>query len=143
MVAKALSTVVIDEAYMDRVRTYPLHTIRDDVDLDQALAVMDDLLDNPSLTLGEGEYLAVLGSLIEEYEREHVILPPVSGVDVLRYLMDQNQLTQNDIASLFGGNKSVVSEVLSGKRGLALRHIRQLAAHFKLPADVFIDAPRG
>ncbi len=36
------------------------------------------------------------------------------------------------------GTPSIVSEVLSGKRRLALTHIRRLAARFGVPADVFI-----
>lgn len=58
----------------------------------------------------------------------------------LRYLRAENALTQADLAPLFGG-PSVISEVLAGKRRLALSHIARLAAHFGLPADVFIERP--
>jgi HTH-type transcriptional regulator/antitoxin HigA len=51
--------------------------------------------------------------------------------------MEENGLTQADLVPLFG-TPSVVSEVLSGKRGLALGHIRKLAAHFGVPAEIFI-----
>ena len=65
-------------------------------------------------------------------------MPPVSGVDVLRHLMEENGLRQQDLVPLFG-SKSTISEVLSGKRPLALAHITKLSERFGLPADVFID----
>ena len=52
--------------------------------------------------------------------------------------MEENGLPQTDLVPLLG-TPSVVSEVLAGKRRLALAHIRRLVAHFRLPADVFID----
>lgn len=51
--------------------------------------------------------------------------------------MAENGLTQADLVPLFGA-PSAVSEVLSGKRRLALDHIKRLAVHFGLPADIFI-----
>ena len=113
--------------------------IRNDEELDQAIAVVDDLLDRPEISSDEREYLAVLGLLIEEYERTHVELPEVTSVDLLRHLMEENGLTQSDLAPLFGGNRSIVSEVLNGKRRLALSHVQRLADYFGLPADLFID----
>lgn len=64
--------------------------------------------------------------------------PPVSGVDVLRHLMEEHNLTQAELAPLFGG-RSAISEVLAGKRRLNLTHITRLSERFGLPADAFID----
>lgn len=75
--------------------------------------------------------------LVEDYERSHVEIPAVTGVDALRHLMEANGLAQSELAPLFGG-RSVISEVLSGKRGLSQNHIKALSAHFGLPADVFL-----
>ncbi|CAN5766101.1 type II toxin-antitoxin system HigA family antitoxin [soil metagenome] len=123
----------IDETYLAMVKAFPLQRIRDDAELDASIAVIDDLLDRPHLTEGEQEYLDALGQLVEAYESEHVQLP-----DVLRHLMEENDLKQADLVDVFG-TKSIVSEVLSGKRRLTLRHVRELGSRFGLPADVFID----
>ncbi len=128
----------LDEHYFDRVRAFPLRTIRDDDDLDRAIAVVDELLDEPELSLGEQEYLDVLGTLIEDYESEHIPIPEVSGVDMLRHLMEENSLTQRDITPLFGDHPSIVSEVLNGKRKLAKNHVLRLSEYFGLPTDVFL-----
>jgi HTH-type transcriptional regulator/antitoxin HigA len=127
----------IAEAYLALVRAFPLVSIRDDAHLAQALAVVDRLIDRPVRSAAEEAYLGALTDLVETYERAHVAIPPTAGVEALRYLMEENGLAQTDLVPLFG-TPSVVSEVLAGKRRLALTHIRRLAAHFGLPADVFI-----
>lgn len=84
-------------------------------------------------------YLLAPADLIETYEDAHVQIPPLSGVELLRFLMTEHDLRQKDLAPLFGG-PSIVSEVLSGKRPLAFAHLKRLAQRFGLPVDAFIDA---
>ncbi len=127
----------IDE-YLELVRTFPLEHIQDDAHLDAALSVIDHLIDKPERSEAEEAYLLALTDLVETYEDLHVIIPEVSGVAMVRNLMEENGLTQADLAPLFG-SASIVSEVLSGKRRLALSHIERLSEYFGLPADVFID----
>jgi HTH-type transcriptional regulator / antitoxin HigA len=103
----------------------------------EALAVIDRLLDIPIRSNAEEEYLHALTDLIATYEDTHVATPPVSGIDALRYLMEENGLTQVDMVPEFG-TRSIVSEVLAGKRRLSLSHIARLAERCGLPADVFI-----
>ena len=126
-----------DAAYLALVQRFPLRPLRSEHDLDRAVALIDELLDRPDLTASEQDYLSVLGDLVEAYEDKHVAMPDASGVDVLRHLMAEHNLRQIDLAPLFG-SKSIVSEVLSGKRPLALNHIRKLSERFGVPADVFI-----
>jgi HTH-type transcriptional regulator/antitoxin HigA len=124
------------EAYLALVRAFPLLSIRDDAHLDEALAVIDRLIDNPDRTEAEEAYLDALTDLVETYDNAHVDVSPVTGVEALRYLMETNELKQRDLAHLFG-SPSIVSEVLSGKRRLALAHMERLAEHFGLPISVF------
>lgn len=133
---------MLSNDYLALSRAFPPRMIRDDEELEQAISVVDELLDRPDLSSDARDYLAVLGLLIEDYERTHVELPAVTGVELLRHLMEENGLTQSDLAPLFGGNRSVVSEVLNGKRRLALSHVQRLADYFGLPADLFIDRER-
>ena len=96
------------------------------------------MIDQPARSPAAEAYLGALTDLVETYERIHVEIPDVTGVAALRARMEENSLAQADLAPLFG-TPSVISEVLAGKRRLALSHIRRLAAHIGLPADVFID----
>lgn len=124
--------------YADHLHEFPLESIRDDAHLDRATEKIDGLLDQPELAPGDEVYLNALSDLVALYEAEHVVLPEVGGVEVLRHLMEEHDLQQKDLVPIFG-SKSTVSEVLRGKRPLTLAHIVKLSERFAVPADVFID----
>jgi HTH-type transcriptional regulator / antitoxin HigA len=126
------------EEYLALVRAFPLAHIRDDAHLDAAVAVIDRLLDKGDRSPAEEMYLDALTDLVETYEEAHVPIPVRSGVDALRFLMEANDLRQVDLVPVLG-RKSLVSEVLSGKRPLALTHIKKLADYFRVSPAVFID----
>jgi HTH-type transcriptional regulator / antitoxin HigA len=75
-------------------------------------------------------------TLIEAYEEEHHSVPDASPVEVLRTLMDANDLRQKDLASVFG-SESIVSEVLHKKRDLNKTHIEKLSKRFRVSPAVF------
>jgi HTH-type transcriptional regulator / antitoxin HigA len=127
----------LDE-YLGLVRAFPLAHIRDDAHLDAAVAVIDRLLDKGDRSPAEEMYLDALTDLVETYEEAHVVIPARSGVDALRFLMEANDLRQVDLVPVLG-RKSLVSEVLGGKRPLALTHIKKLADYFRVSPAVFID----
>ena len=128
----------VEEEYLVLVRAFPLVSIRDDAHLAQALEVIDHLIEKPERSAAEEAYLGALTDLVETYENAHVVIPSTTGIDALRYLMTENDLSQADVAPILG-TPSIVSEVLAGKRQLALSHIKKLAEHFSVPADVFIQ----
>ncbi|SEJ41953.1 HTH-type transcriptional regulator / antitoxin HigA [Azotobacter beijerinckii] len=99
--------------------------------LDELLVIVGDDEDHPLATLASH-----MGDLIEAYDEAHRPMPKVSGVEMLRYLMQEHGLTQTDLPEV--GVQSVVSELLSGKRLLNVRHIRALSERFGVPADVFL-----
>ena len=127
----------LDE-YLALVRAFPLAHIRDDAHLDAAVAVIDRLLDKGDRSPAEEMYLDALTDLVETYEEAHVAIPARSGVDALRFLMEANDLRQVDLVGVLG-RKSLVSEVLSGRRPLTLTHIKKLADYFRVSPAVFID----
>ncbi|MDP3845134.1 MAG: transcriptional regulator [Pseudomonas sp.] len=110
-------------------------TSEDDYDalvnaLDELLDIVGDDETNPLASLASH-----IGDLIEAYDDEQRPMPKVSGAEILRYLMQEHGLGQNDLSEI--GAQSVVSEILSGKRQLNVRHIRALAERFKVPVEVF------
>lgn len=108
-----------------------------EADYDAMVAILDELLDE--IGGAEGHPLAALaaqmGGLISAYDSEHFPIPDAPGHEVLRFLMQEHGLRQEDLPEI--GPQSVVSEILAGKRQLNVRHIRALAARFNVPADVF------
>src|SRR5947208_1942340 len=86
------------DTYFELVRRFPLTVIADDRHLDRAVALIDELLDRPSRDAGEQAYLDALSTLVESYEAEHVPIKAVSGVDVLKHLMESNGASQTEVA---------------------------------------------
>ncbi|TGM45964.1 helix-turn-helix domain-containing protein [Leptospira vanthielii] len=80
--------------------------------------------------------LETIGNLIEEYENDHYIQPNAEPIEILKYLMQEKNLTQKDLAIL--GSQGVVSEILNGKRELNVRQIKALADKFKISPSAFI-----
>ena len=116
----------------------PLLTIRNEREYNAAVKRLNELLDE----IGENEkhplygLLDTLGTLIQVYEEEHYTIPDVSGAEILRFLMDEHELTQSDLPEV--GSQGVVSEILNGKRELNVRQIRVLAERFKVSTAVFV-----
>lgn len=102
------------------------------------LAELEQMFQKPSLSGAEQRYCELLGVLIEDYEKRAFPLKSKAGpVEVLRELMAANALQQKDLLDIFK-HKAMISEILSGKRPLAVEHIRGLARRFRVSAEVFI-----
>ena len=99
--------------------------------------VLDRLANKANPTSQEKKYAEVLMTLIEAYEEEHHSIPDASPVDVLRALMEAQDLRQKDLVPIFG-SESIVSEVLRKKRDLNKTHIEKLSKRFHVsPAGFF------
>ena len=113
-------------------------SIRTEADYNKAVEMLNKLLDE----VGDNEshplfnFLEVLGTIIESYEADHVKIPDAPGREVLKFLMEEHGLTQNDLPEI--GSQGVVSEVLHGKRELNTRQIKELSERFKVSPAVFI-----
>ncbi len=105
---------------------------------EEYLSVLDKLASKENPTRDEEKYAAVLITLIEAYEEEHHSIPDASPVEVLRTLMDANNLRQKDLVSVFG-SESIVSEVLHRKRDLNRAHIEKLSKRFHVSPAVFFS----
>jgi HTH-type transcriptional regulator/antitoxin HigA len=116
----------------------PLLSIRDEDEYDQAVERLNRLLDEVGADERHPLYglLDTLGTLLHAYEERHHPVPDSSGPDVLRYLMEEHDLTQSDLPEV--GSQGVVSDILRGKRELNVRQIRGLARRFHVSPAVFV-----
>lgn len=116
----------------------PYLSIRNEEDYDRAIEQMNTLLDEVGTNEEHPmyEYLDTLGTIIHAYEEKNYSPPSASGSDILRYLMEEHDLHQNDLPEV--GSQGVVSEILSGKRDLNVRQIRELAQRFHVSPSAFI-----
>jgi HTH-type transcriptional regulator / antitoxin HigA len=103
---------------------------------EEYLSVLDQLASKNNPSSKEEKYAEVLMTLIEAYEEEHHSIPDASPVEVLRTLMDANDLRQKDLVPVFG-SESIVSEVLHKKRSLNKTHIEKLSRSFNISPAAF------
>ena len=114
---------------------YPLKAIKNEKDYKEALKSMAAVFDETKGHLAE--YAETLTILIEYYESKHFPIKDSTGIDVLKFLMVQNDLKQKDLVGVLGA-KSSVSEILNRKRPLNLQHIKVLAEKFNVSPSTFI-----
>lgn len=117
----------------------PMRPLRSERDYKAAVRTMDELLDAGGADESHplADLVALIGDFIDEYEqRKGHVLPEATGVEALRFLMQQHGLRQSDLPEI--GSQGVVSEILSGKRELNARQIRALAERFEVGASVFL-----
>jgi len=117
----------------------PFLAIRTEREYDAAVERLDAFVDEIGDHSKDPRYrlIETLSVLIEAYDREHHSMPEASGVEVIRFLMEEHGLTQKDLPEI--GSQGVVSEVLAGRRKLNLRQIQALAARFGVNLGAFIS----
>ena len=113
-------------------------TIRDEDHYVRMVAILEALL---SETQGNEAHPAmglvdIVGDLIEGYEAKQTPMPEVTGVQALRFLMEQHGLKQSDLSDI--GSQGVISEILTGKRELNVRQVRALSERFGVSAATFV-----
>ena len=99
--------------------------------------IFNDLFDK-NRSPEEDRLFALLANLLEDYEKR--TLPPIeksTPLETLKFLMEENNLRQSDLADVFK-TQSVVSEVLSGKREITKNQARALSEKFGLRLEAFI-----
>ncbi len=112
----------------------PIHNEQDyKVALKRVNALWGAVKDTP-----EGDELDVLLVLIEGYEQKNHPMPPSDPVDAIYFLMDQMNLTRQDLEA-FLGPKSRVSDVLNRKRHLSLPQIVKLHKELHIPYESLIE----
>ena len=91
-----------------------------------------------ALTRYEHALLKGLTDAVEKYESLAIQMPPVSEIEMLRHLIEANDLTQMKLAEETGIAMSTISEILHGKRKMNVSHIRAFAKRFGLKAGAFL-----
>lgn len=86
----------------------------------------------------ELEYLDLLATLIEDYERKRWPLKreKFSGAEMLAFLMEENGLKQTDLAEI--APQANISAVLRGKRPISKAVALKLAKRFHVSPELFL-----
>jgi HTH-type transcriptional regulator / antitoxin HigA len=119
-------------------RMLPPRPIHDETDYNNAIEMLDSLV-GFQLNKDQLDYVEVLTTLVGTYEdKYHAIdTSDISGLDSLKYLLEQSNMTASDLGVLLG-NRSLGSKILRGERELSKTHLRILAERFKVDAGLFL-----
>jgi len=119
----------------------PPQAILDDVHLQNSVEMIDELMANGKLTKGQASYLETLVQLVQAYEASHhaIEVSGISGLDSLKHLLEQSEMSASDLARLLGMHASMGSKILKGDRSLTVGHLKKLAERFKVSPEIFID----
>jgi HTH-type transcriptional regulator/antitoxin HigA len=100
------------------------------------IQTLERLTSKQRVTAAESKLIELLVVLVESYESKHDRLPDAAPVDIIRHLMEAQNLRQKDLVDVFG-TESIVSDVLNGRRELTKDHIRRLSLRFHVSPAVF------
>ncbi len=114
-----------------------IHPVKSDADYRRTLQEIETLM-----TAGpgseEGDRLDVLVTLVEAYERQHFPLDLPDAVEAIKFRMEQQGLTVDDLVPAIG-RKNRVYEILARKRPLTVRMMQALSQQFAIPAESLLN----
>ncbi|CAN5153713.1 hypothetical protein BH11CYA1_BH11CYA1_16970 [soil metagenome] len=135
-------TIKVSGEYLALIKRFPLRPIRDETSLDAASEIFSELVMKTSnRTQDESDYLDILGKIIREYEEAHLdpLAQRMTPQRALESLMEDNQISQSELARKLEAPQSVISEFLAGKRGLSKSLVIKAAHFFKVSPELFLD----
>lgn len=128
-----------DEEYARLTADLPPRPIRT---VDEARVVearIADLMSLKASSDAQRDYLDVLSDQLADWEDSNEEIPDVAGVELVRFLLDEQGLRQKDLVPIFG-TESIASEVLSGRRELQRKHIEALSKFFNVSPSAFFPS---
>jgi HTH-type transcriptional regulator / antitoxin HigA len=119
----------------------PIHPIRTEADYQAALQRVAPYFDDePEVDSDAGAHFEAMLTLIEAYEAKHYPMAPPDPVHAIKFRMEQQGLTANDLVPMIG-QRNRVYEVLNGKRKLTLAMVWKLHTGLGIPAESLIRPP--
>jgi HTH-type transcriptional regulator/antitoxin HigA len=133
---ETMSTATSRPEYADLLARALPSVIHGEKENERYLAMPEKLDQKGKLSPAEQRLAELLTLLIEDFEEKAYALNPAEPIEILNELIEANSLKQKDLVDVFG-TPSIVSEVLGGKRGLTIEHIKRLSRRFHVSMEVF------
>lgn len=128
----------LPRSYAELVALHMPRPIHDRAAYDNTVEVIDALAGH-DLNVDQEDYLELLSQLVEVYETEQLGPPPkLTGPQALKFLLQENEFTGEDLAGLLGVDRSTAYKLIKGTRKLTTEHLRRLAEHFNVNVELFI-----
>ncbi|MBL4755953.1 MAG: ArsR family transcriptional regulator [Flavobacteriales bacterium] len=81
--------------------------------------------------------IELLTLLIEKWDKEHNTFDDLNPVELIKALMEENNLKSKDLVEILGLSKGTVSKILNFHKGLSKETIRNLSDYFKVSQEAF------
>jgi HTH-type transcriptional regulator/antitoxin HigA len=136
-------TTATDEAnaYVAELARWHPRLIRTEEEADAVRSMIHEILQKRHRTEEDREFLAFLSRLLLIWEDGRYEPIKVSPLEILKSLLEENGLRQQDLVGPVFPTKGVASEVLSGKRRLTYDFVERLAAYFHVSPALFYPSP--
>jgi len=126
-------------AYESLLLDYQPRPIRSQTAYRKALRQVEGLMSKPYLGRAESEIVAVLATLIEQYESIEHPTPASTPVEMLAHLIEARNVTRAHVARETGIARSAITNILAGRRGISKSNAVRLARYFHVPVGLFLD----
>lgn len=100
------------------------------------------MLKGEDLAPEEEQILRLMSVLVEAFEEENYPIKAAVPHEVLRELMEANDLRQKDLYGIFGSS-GLTSEVVNGKRSISKAQAKAIAERFHVSPEVFLYGNAG
>ena len=112
--------------------------ITTDKEYDRIVAIVDRLAVKRDASFEEERLLELLSTLIEVYENEHCPIPDAPPHVMIQQFMLDRGLRQADLVPVLG-SRSLVSEVVNGKRKPSKMQVKNLGEFFGVSPQLFLS----
>ena len=130
----------IPKTYRGLCQLYLPRPIHDEAEDAEASAIMCALAVFARLNAEQQDYLDVLTEFVDAFDKARKISwPKVTALDMLKHLMEAQDMSAADLSRLLGGSRNLGAMILRGERKLTLNHVRILARRFHTSADLFLS----
>jgi HTH-type transcriptional regulator / antitoxin HigA len=85
----------------------------------------------------ESDEADILSLLIRDYEDKHFIIDAPNPLEAIKFRMEQQGLSNQDLAEILG-HKSRVSDIFNNTRKLNLKMIRKLNQELNIPLETLV-----
>ncbi|MDJ0716748.1 MAG: transcriptional regulator [Prochloraceae cyanobacterium] len=123
--------------YLELINTFPPRPITNEAQLITTQERIDFILDKKNITQEDRDYLKVLATLVYEYEEEHEPMPVLRGIELLKALINEDNLQYHNLISIFD-DESTVIKVLEKKQEITAQQIQKLSNFFHLSPSMFL-----
>lgn len=96
---------------------------------------LEELVSNGLVSQEAIDEYELLYLLIRTWDDEHRLAPEMDPVELIKSLMEDHNLSQNDLAEIAGVGKSYISEILNYKKRMSKKVIRNISKHFKIQQE--------